>query len=717
MSHKKNPPNTARQSPDGPKSLTDSEELVTQVPRSVRRWQRIAYGLQVVLQPLIAVGAIVLLALGFSMAQKNGYFLSADGQGERDGVKQSDIEYVCPMLCVPPVKEPGRCPVCAMELKARDISGDPKDLYGLTIAPAARRLSNIKTVMATSAPIKKTIKAFGKIAYDETSESTIAAYVSGRLERLFVDFTGAHVDRGQALAMIYSPDLYSAQVELLQAKKALSDETSDRQRIVDANRRIYESARQRLLEFGLPESQLQSLETSGKADSRIQIASPVSGTVVKKMVDEGEYLKTGTPILQVVDLSRVWLVVQLFPEDASLVRFGQQVNVVLQSQLGKEFTGRIAFIDSEINPQTQTIPVRVVVPNDAGLIRVGDYAEITIDVTVDSSGGQLDELYDPLLAGKWISPRHPYIIREQPGTCPVCGEALLDASSLGFVAAPPENQQAVVVPRESVLVSGNESVAYVETNPGHFEFRQVKIGPVAGEQVAIVSGIKSGEMVVANAAFMVDAAFNMSGKPSLIDPNRATGKDEAKQAAKELELATIEQSLARLNQADRDLARTQSYCPVTGFALGSMGAPVKVTVEEQAVFLCCEGCRGGLLEKPQYYLERMKQEGQPKIDEALTAKQREEIEKAFQSLSPEDRQLAERQKYCPVAEMRLGSMGTPIKVDLEGRPLFVCCDGCRESLVQDPTGYLKKIGDLPTQVDPAGLGERDSSPIKEAPNQ
>ncbi|MCH2177633.1 MAG: efflux RND transporter periplasmic adaptor subunit [Mariniblastus sp.] len=700
MSHNKIPQKTSQELSVESPSPKKANKVAAEITPSVQRWQKIAHGTQMVLQPVIAVGAIVLLAVGFSVAQKNGYFLSADSQGEPGGVTQSDIEYVCPMLCVSPVKEPGRCPVCAMELKARIVSGDPKDLYGLTIAPAARRLSNIQTVMATSKPIKKTIKAFGKIAYDETSESTIAAYVNGRLERLFVDFTGAHVDRGQALAMIYSPDLYSAQVELLQARKALSEEPSDRQRIVDANRRMYESARQRLLEFGLPESQLQSLETSGKADSRIQITSPVSGTVVKKMVDEGEYLKTGTPILQVVDLSRVWLVVQLFPEDASLVRFGQQVDVVLQSQMGKEFTGRIAFIDSEINPQTQTIPVRVVIPNEAGLIRVGDYAEIRSEVPVDSSGGQLNELYDPQLAGKWISPRHPYIIRDEPGICPVCGEELLDASSLGFVEDPPGNQMAVVVPRESVLVSGDESVAYVETSPGHFEFRQVKIGPVAGEQVAIVSGIKSGEMVVANAAFMVDAAFNMSGKPSLIDPNRAAGKDESKQAAREIESAKIEQAFAQLDDTDRALARAQRLCPVTGFDLGSMGTPVKVIVQGKAVFMCCEGCRTRLLEEPDRYLEILKHGHPLKHEEPLTAKELEDIEKALQALSVIDRQLAEKQKYCPVAEMRLGSMGPPIKVDLQGVAVFVCCSGCRESLVENADKYLEKMGKLPTRSKP-----------------
>ncbi len=655
-----------------------------------RMTAKIFYGVSFVLQPLLAIAAITGLVMTFGWAQKHGYFVSADSSGET-GEAAANVEYFCPMMCVPPVKAAGRCPVCGMELQEREISGDSKDFYGLTIAPAARRLSNIQTVTAVTKPLIKQVNALGTITYNESSEAVIPAWISGRLDELYVDYTGADVAEGERLALLYSPDLYSMQIELLESKNAMNSDVSNSQRLIDTNRKLYEGARRRLMEFGVPAERIDEMEQAGKASSQVEIASPVAGTVVEKIANEGNYVEMGSPILKVVDLAKVWLVLKIFPEDASLLRYGQQVDVTMQSQPGRKYQGRIAFIDPMVDTKTQTVSVRVVIPNESRLIRIGDYARATAAVDVNLGGEKSDQVYDPQLANKWISPKHPYIIRDEAGACPECGIALVPTSEFGFATEPPRLQGAVVVPRQAILMSGDASVAYVETEPGRFEFRKVQLGPVSGDWVAIVSGIDSGESVVSRAAFMVDAEFNIASKPSIIDPNKKRPVDESATDTTPEQQDEIREAMTQLSEPDRVLAMAQVICPVTEFALGSMGAPVSVNVENQTVFICCEGCRDRLVKNPQQYFSVLEQYH----EEEMSPEERAEIEAAFSSLTSLDRQRAEQQSICPVTEMRLGSMGTPIKVDVNGEPVFICCEGCRGRLLAEPDKHLQRLAQGP----------------------
>ena len=668
-----------------------------------RRWIRTftkrafnisAYWLNLVGQPVIVVGLIVGLVFALGQAQRMGYFVGeAKTESESDVDVEGNVEYFCPMLCVPPTNEPGRCPACGMKLVEREISNDPKDRYASTISPVARRLSNISTVVAARVPLTKKIQTFGRIGYDETSEATISAYVDGRIERMFVDFTGAEVRQGQEMAFLYSPELYSAQVELFESKRAMETSDQSLKRVFDANKRLYESARRRLIEFGLPESKVDEIEKAGEANSRVEIVAPIAGTVTEKMVEQGQYVKTGTPLLTIADLSKVWLMLQMFPEDASLLHYGQNVSVSIQSQPGKTFQGRVAFVSPMIDSKSQTVPVRVVIPNDARLIRIGDYATATVQVDVTSDGQGIDQIYDPKLANKWISPNHPYIVRDEPGTCPECGTDLVPASNFGYVAFQPEKQGVVAVPRTAVLISGDHSVAYVETENSRFEFRKVTVGPSDGEQISILSGIKPGEKVVSSATFMLDAAFNMSNKPSLIDPDRGLQVADNSKKITPSQMAEIEQALSELSNEDRALAESQGICPVAGFALGSMGPPVKVSLNNRDVFICCEGCRDRLIEDPEKYFAIL----DAASEEALTEEEAAEIESALANLSKSDRAYAKQQVYCPVTEMRLGSMGTPVKMQIKGEDVFICCEGCRNAMENEPEKYLQMIEQYKTK--------------------
>ncbi|TWU22753.1 Cation efflux system protein CusB precursor [Bythopirellula polymerisocia] len=424
-----------------------------------------------------------------------------------------EAQYICPMMCTPPHSEPGKCPVCAMPLVKADIGGGGGE-RSVAIDSYARRILGIRTAKAGSGEVFRTIRTVGEIAYDEERVATIAAYVDGRIEEMFAEYIGVKVAKGDDLAVLYSPQLYSAQVEYLSTRQtpALNALTGDSDRLNDV-------AEDNLSEFGMSKSQIDALRSTSKAQKRLPIASPIGGTVIEKHKVEGDYVKTGEAIYRVADLSTVWLMLELYPSDASAVRFGQQVEAEIQSLPGEIYTGRIAFIDPMVDPMTRTVDVRVEMTNFDGRLKPGDYATATIRVPAVPR----EKVYDPALAGKWISPMHPQIIRSEPGQCPICGMNLVPTSELGFVDEPLPEQEVVSVPRSAVLMAGDNSVVYVETEPGVFEIRKVTLGQMTDEQAVILDGISAGETVATDGNFLIDSQMQLGGKPSLLDPSRGEG--------------------------------------------------------------------------------------------------------------------------------------------------------------------------------------------------
>ncbi len=418
--------------------------------------------------------------------------------------------YICPMMCTPPSSEPGRCPVCAMELVPATGGGE-SDGVSVTIEPAARRLINIQTATAKMGPVSQTIRTIGSIEYDESKLATISAYVAGRIEKLYANYIGVPVEQNDDLALIYSPDLYSAQVEYLTALKGGGLKR------LGGSSNLAELAKQNLIELGLTEDQVRDVRTKGKAESRIRVRSPISGTVINKYAVEGDYIKTGDKIYRIADLSTVWLMLDLYPDDAARIRFGQQVEAEVQSMPGEVFTGRVAFIDPTVDPKTRTVGVRVEMLNPDGKLKPGDYATARVYVPALRQ----DRVYDPALADKYISPMHPQIIRNEPGDCPICGMDLVPTSQLGYASEPLPKQQVVTVPRDTVLMTGENSVIYVETEPGRFEIRRVSVGPLTDERAVILEGVSAGETVATNGNFLIDSQMQLAGNPSLMDPSKA----------------------------------------------------------------------------------------------------------------------------------------------------------------------------------------------------
>ncbi|MCA9192057.1 MAG: efflux RND transporter periplasmic adaptor subunit [Planctomycetales bacterium] len=470
-----------------------------------------------------AMGAVVVAGLVLwlvGLAQRMGWVMP-DGVSQHstntDLASQNESaagqkRFICPMKCTPPLTEPGRCPVCGMELVELTSAGGG-DGVSVLIEPSARRLIGIQTAVSKLGELTRTIRTIGSIEFDESRLSTISAYIDGRMEKMYADYVGVEVSKNDDLALIYSPQLYTAQTEYV---TSLVGSKSTRFPIGDSN--LAEMARENLSELGMTEEQINELAQGGKPQSRIRIKSPQAGTVIEKTAVEGDYVKTGQKLYRIADLSSVWLMLDLFPDEAATVRFGQLVEAEIQSLPGEVFQGRVSFIDPTVNRRTRTVRVRVEIMNTTGRLRPGDFA--TARIAVPAIATEL--VYDPALAGKYISPMHPQIIRDEPGNCPYCDMELIPTRELGFSAEPLPEQEVVTVPRDAVLLTGSSAVIYVETEPGRFEIRRVTVGPMTDREVIVLDGLDAGETIAIQGNFLIDSQMQLAGNASLMDPTRAS---------------------------------------------------------------------------------------------------------------------------------------------------------------------------------------------------
>jgi len=468
-------------------------------------------------------------------AQRVGW-IGANGASTVASGKDAQAIHTCPMH--PQIRQPGpgRCPICGMKLVVATSSGGDLDQFSVKIEPAQRRLANIQTDEVRRGPLAATIETVGAIAIDESRMATISSYIDGRIERLFADYTGVDVAKDDHLAVVYSPELYRAQVAYVEFHKSLEKMTTGTLAAVrEVQEKLVTSSRQRLTELGMTDDQLAELDKTGTAQSRLTIYTASGGTVIEKLAVEGKYVKAGEPIYRIADLSTVWLMLELFPEDAARIRFGQHVDAEMQSLPGKKIKGRVAFIDPTVDDRKRTVGVRVEFLNEERLLRPGDYAEATIYLQI----GELGEVYDAELAGRWISPMHPQIIRDQPGPCPICGMDLVPTTRYGYAKNPVEQPTSLYVPRSAVLMAGSSSVVYVETEPGRFEIRTVVLGPILRDRVVILGGLKEGEKVATAGNFLIDSQMQLAGNPSLIDPARAIARQAEPNAPLEFKQISI----------------------------------------------------------------------------------------------------------------------------------------------------------------------------------
>ncbi|HRU06548.1 MAG TPA: efflux RND transporter periplasmic adaptor subunit, partial [Candidatus Brocadiia bacterium] len=378
-------------------------------------------------------------------------------------------------------------------------------------------LMDIQTSPVQRRAVAAQVRLTGKVDFDETRLAVIAARVPGRLDRLYVDYTGIPVAKGDHLVWLYSPDLISAQQELIQSARSVregADAASPYLR--QSAQRSLQASRDKLRLWGLTAEQIAKIENLGQPEDHVTIYAPMGGVVIQKHAQAGAYVAAGAPIYSIADLTHVWVRLDAYESDLPWLRYGQDVAFTVEAWPGRQFTGRIAFIDPVVEPMTRTVKVRVNAPNPAGLLKPGMFAR----ALVHSSLAQDGRVLDPSLAGKWVCPMHPDEIEPLPGACGQCGMALVSAESLGFVAAE-HDPQPLVIPASAPLVTGSRAVVYVQTSAAPspvFEGREVTLGPRAGDWQIVLSGLKEGDRVVTNGAFKIDSSLQIQARPSMMNP-------------------------------------------------------------------------------------------------------------------------------------------------------------------------------------------------------
>jgi len=398
---------------------------------------------------------------------------------------EKDI-YTCPMHPSVIKDRPGACPVCGMNLvkksvidrsasggqvgeaikqeKMSEIGSVGEEIEQVTLSPTQRLLANVATEPVALRDLSKEIYTVGKIDYDETSLAHVSARIGGRVDKLYVNFTGEEVKKGEPLLEIYSPDLVSAQQEYLLAlnnyeklKSTSLDEAAQN------SKSLLTASKEKLLLWGITEDQIAELETSKKVNNHMVIYSPASGTVIEKFVREGMYVMEGENLYDIADLRNVWMFGDIYESQISGVKIGQEVEVKTQAYPDEVFTGRISFIEPVLNPTTRTVKIRADFPNPHHMLKPEMYVEVKI-----KSG---------------------------------------------------QNQNCLTIPASAVINTGHRIVAWVEKEPNVFVPRDVKLGEKLGDYYVVLDGLSEGEMVVSQGGFLIDSEAQlragMTGMPGM----------------------------------------------------------------------------------------------------------------------------------------------------------------------------------------------------------
>lgn len=407
---------------------------------------------------------LIILLVGFFI----GWLLrpSEKPAGEPAGHQHTESEnqtWTCSMHPQIRQPEPGKCPICGMDLIPVSKSGssgqDNPMVFEMT--PEAVAISNIHTSAVTAIEPEKTVHLTGKIAANEQSLATVTSKFSGRIEKLFINFTGQEIKPGQHLATVYSPELVSAQRELLEAGKAR-----------DIYPELYEAAKQKLRNWKITNEQIDEIEKTGEVQTVFSVISSSGGIVTERLVAEGDYVSTGTPLFRVANLTRVWVLLDVYESDLAFVTTGTEVKFTVPALPGETFTATINFIDPVINPQTRVAQARAEIRNSDRKLK----PEMFVNATVFSK----------------------LKVRENT----------------------------IAIPKTALLWSGRRSVVYVKVPDAEtpsFEMREVTLGPLLGEMYAVTSGLAPGEEIVTNGTFTVDAAAQLQGNYSMMNTEGTAG--------------------------------------------------------------------------------------------------------------------------------------------------------------------------------------------------
>ncbi len=431
--------------------------------------------------------------------------------------KQEKTLFHCPMHPSYISDKPGDCPICGMSLvpvekeERKEAASMPAGT--IEISPQRQQLIGVTFGQVERRELHQMISAYGRLTYDETRLATITTKFSGWIEKLFVDYTGKFVRRGEPLFSIYSPDLVAAQEEYLlalRAEKILnpledkvatgveSKENSNRKQQIEETASstkinnlqntlvkkagpeepgqsisvLVEAAKRRLLLWDISEEQITRLEKERRPFRDLTIFSPVAGFVTEKNVVQGKFVMAGENLLSLADLSQVWLLADIYELDQPLVSVGQEVEVEVASFPGEKFRGRISHIYPYLENESRTVKVRIEFPNPGYRLKPEMYGQVKIHLRL---GNRLS------------------------------------------------------VPEEAVIDTGERKVVFIAHEPSHFEPREVNLGRKAGGFYEVLSGLEEGERVLTSAQFLIDSESRLKEAIQGFHQHPAEEKPEPKE--------------------------------------------------------------------------------------------------------------------------------------------------------------------------------------------
>jgi len=400
---------------------------------------------------LAVIGGLLAGYLIFGNNSNEGLALEHNHSQEME----SGEMWTCSMHPQVILPEPGDCPICGMDLIPAESEADGLAIGQFKLTKNAVALANIGTTrvgLGTSGD--NTLKLSGKIKENEKAMETQASYFDGRIEKLFVNFEGEEVRSGQQLATIYSPELVSAQQELITAASLKESQPA-----------LYQAVRNKLKLWKLSEKQIEQIEKTAKVNDNFPVYANVSGTVSEIMVKAGDYVKQGSPLFKIANLNTVWAVFDAYENQVSLLKEGQKIDIVTKAYPDTKFDAKISFIDPVLNSATRTIEVRAVLQNPKGQLKPGMFVAGMIGLR---SKMKDDMIVIPESAVLWTGER-----------------------SVVYIKTDPEN-----------LI---------------FEMREITLGDAINGGYVVLSGLENGEEIVTNGTFTVDAAAQLKGKKSMMN--------------------------------------------------------------------------------------------------------------------------------------------------------------------------------------------------------
>jgi len=436
---------------------------------------------------LVAVMAVVAAA---SVAYKLGW-LHRGPSSATGGADAEHFLWQCPMHPSIMQDHAGECPICGMTLvrrsaaeikrapaaaagpSATDAGGVP-GLAPIDLTPQRIQLIGMRTATVERAPLAESLRVVGVVAANERGLAQISVRFSGWVQQLLVAETGRHVKKGEVLATIYSPEVIRAEQELLTAQGWAAKAGADAHRGETAPAELGDlgnAARRRLELLGIAAPEIDAVVARGKPADSVPIRSPVDGFVTARNVVPGAAVQPGPPLFEVANLSRVWVIADVFEQDAARLHVGQKGTLELAAYPGERFDGRVQLVYPTLAAATRTLKVRLELANRPG------------------PGG----------------------VKLRPGMSGNLSLALPAESGL-------------VVPAEALVDTGDHRYVFVASGGGHFEPRAVVVGARAGDKVQIVSGVAAGETVVATGNFLIDSESRLRAAIAGQAPGQAPGE-------------------------------------------------------------------------------------------------------------------------------------------------------------------------------------------------